>query len=71
VITDLGVLEPDPGTCELRLTLLHPGVTEDRVREATGWPLRVAEELETGTPPSARELAALRSLRTVEERSDG
>ena len=71
VITDLGVLEPDPATFELTLTALHPGVTADRVREATGWPLRVAEQVEVGATPSDRELAALRSLRTVEERSDG
>jgi len=70
VITDLGVLEPDPATCELQLTLLHPGVTVDRVREATGWELRVASEVEVGIAPSERELSALRSLRTVDERSD-
>jgi glutaconate CoA-transferase subunit B len=64
------VLEPDPATFELTLTALHPGVTVDRVREATGWPLRVAEQVEVGAAPSGRELAALRSLRTVEERSD-
>src|ERR1022692_2877161 len=27
VITDLGLLRPDPGTCELTLTHLHPDVT--------------------------------------------
>jgi len=70
VITDLGVLEPDPATFELTLTALHPDVTVDRVREATGWPLRVAAQVEVGAAPSDRELAALRSLRTVEERSD-
>ena len=70
VITDLGVLEPDPATLELTLTLLHPGVTVEQVREATGWELRVASEVAVGDPPSERELAALRSLRTVEERSD-
>jgi glutaconate CoA-transferase, subunit B len=70
VITDLGVLEPDPTTFELTLTALHPGVTVDRVREATGWPLRVAEQVDVDAAPSDRELAALRSLRTVEERSD-
>jgi glutaconate CoA-transferase, subunit B len=70
VITDLGVLEPDPATCELTLTMLHPGVTTERVREATGWPLRAAEQVETGVPPSDHELTTLRSLRTVEERGD-
>src|ERR1700761_6292895 len=36
VINDLGVLEPDPGTCELVLTQIHPGVELDKVREETG-----------------------------------
>src|SRR5689334_10971114 len=37
VITDMGVLEPDSGTCELVLTQIHPGVEVDKVREETGW----------------------------------
>jgi acyl CoA:acetate/3-ketoacid CoA transferase beta subunit len=68
VITDLGVLEPDPETCELELTLVHPGVSVEQVREQTGWPLRTAERVEAGAAPTEAELAALRSLKTVEER---
>ena len=45
VITDLGVLEPDPETRELVLTQIHPGVDVEQVREETGWDLRVADEL--------------------------
>jgi glutaconate CoA-transferase, subunit B len=67
VVTDLGVLEPDPKTCELTLTLVQPGASVDDARAATGWELRVADDLEVGEPPSAAELAALRSLKTVEE----
>ena len=62
VISDLGVLEPDPRTCELTLTRVHPGVDVARVQEATGWPLRVATEMRTTAPPSPDELAALRHL---------
>jgi glutaconate CoA-transferase, subunit B len=62
VITDLGVLEPRNG--ELTLTHVHPGVDADAAREATGWPLRVAEDLRETGGPTARELDALRSLRT-------
>ena len=62
VITDLGVLEPHPATCELTLTRLHPGVTVDRVRAATGWDLAVADHLVTGAPPTAHELTVLRAL---------
>lgn len=62
VITDLGVLEPDPETKELTLTRLHPGVEIDAVREATGWDLAVADAPSTTEGPSADELAALREL---------
>ena len=62
VITDLGVLEPDPVTRELVLTQVHPGVSSDEVRAATGWDLRVAETLRTTEPPTNEELLALRDL---------
>jgi glutaconate CoA-transferase, subunit B len=62
VMTDLGVLEPTPGTGELRLTELYPDVTADDAREATGWDLQVADDLKTVPPPSADELEALRAL---------
>ncbi len=60
VITDLGVLEPRGG--ELTLTHVHEGVTPEQAREATGWELRVADELHVTEPPNAEELAALREL---------
>ncbi|WP_433232870.1 CoA-transferase subunit beta [Micromonospora sp. CA-248260] len=62
VITDLGVLEPDPVSCELTLTRLHPGVTREQARAATGWDLAVADPLTTNDPPTAHELAVLRAL---------
>ncbi|WP_197320476.1 CoA-transferase subunit beta [Saccharomonospora sp. NB11] len=62
VITDLGVLRPDPQTRELTLTQVHPGVTVEQAREATGWDLRVAPDLVTTEPPTERELAVLREL---------
>ena len=62
VITDLGVLEPDPETRELRLTQIHEGVSVEQVAEATGWELQIADELNRTEPPTADELAALREL---------
>jgi glutaconate CoA-transferase subunit B len=59
VITDLGVLCRHD---ELVLEALHPGVTVEQAREATGWDLRIADDLETTDPPTADELAALREL---------
>jgi glutaconate CoA-transferase subunit B len=68
VITDLGVLEPDPETSELMLTALHPGVTVEQVRAETGWALEVADTLVETTAPTERELETLRALRTVSAR---
>jgi glutaconate CoA-transferase, subunit B len=62
LITDLGILEPDPDTCELTLTHLHPNATLDQAREATGWALKVAPDVARTRPPTAEELAALRKL---------
>lgn len=62
VITDLGMLDSDPVTCELVLTTLHPGVTVEQVKAATGWPLKVAPKPEITPEPTMSELAALRAL---------
>ena len=62
VITDLGVLEPDPVTRELTLTQVHEGVEPDMVLAATGWERRRADEIRVTEPPSSEELAALREL---------
>jgi glutaconate CoA-transferase subunit B len=62
VITDLGVLEPDPETEELVLTELHPDVEPAQAREQTGWDLRVADQPRRIEPPTAEELSVLRTL---------
>jgi glutaconate CoA-transferase subunit B len=62
VITDLGVLRPDPASCELVLTEVHEGVSVDDVRSATGWDLRVADDVVTTPAPTERELRELRRL---------
>jgi glutaconate CoA-transferase, subunit B len=70
VITDLGVLEPDPDTAELVLTALHQGVTIEQVRAETGWPVQVATDLMITAPPSTAELETLRAMRTVGKNGD-
>lgn len=62
VVTDLGMLRPDPRTCELTLTEVHPGVQVEDVRAATGWDLAVSPDVRTTPPPTDEELAALRAL---------
>ena len=65
VVTDLGVLTPDPETCELVMSALHPGVTREQCSEATGWALRFADDLPTTEAPSALELDTLRALQAA------
>ncbi len=65
VITDLGVLRPDPTTKELTLVSTHPGVDVDQVRDATGWDLRVADDVSVTATPTRSELDVLRALKSV------
>jgi glutaconate CoA-transferase subunit B len=62
VITDLGVLTPDPKSCELTLTAIYPAVQVSDVRDQTGWDLRIAGDLRVLSAPAEGELAALRRL---------
>ncbi len=71
VVTDLCVMEPDPGTCELTVVSLHPGVTRDAVQAQCGWPLKFAEDAAVTPPPSAEELGTLRTLQARTARAHG
>jgi glutaconate CoA-transferase subunit B len=62
VITDLGILEPDPETKELVLTHVHPGISPEQAKEATGWDLKIADDLKTTEAPTEDELSKLREL---------
>jgi glutaconate CoA-transferase subunit B len=62
VITDMGVLTPDPATRELTLTEVYPGVDLHDVRQATGWDLAISEALAEAEEPSGEELSTLREL---------
>ncbi|WP_037303625.1 CoA-transferase subunit beta [Amycolatopsis orientalis] len=62
VVTDLGLMRPDPETAELTLTELHPGIEVDQVVAATGWKLKVAADLGTTPAPTEAELRILRDL---------
>jgi glutaconate CoA-transferase subunit B len=70
VITDLGILEPDPVTCELTLTGLYPGVTAADAAAKTGWELAVSDSLEVLEPPTVAELTALRDLHGRADEAD-
>jgi glutaconate CoA-transferase subunit B len=65
VITDLGILEPDPVSRELLQTHLHPGITKEQVRDSTGWDLRMAGKLKTTSAPTEVELTLLKQLQEM------
>jgi glutaconate CoA-transferase subunit B len=62
VITDCGMLKPEPGSEELQLVARFENASVDEAREATGWPLKVAEHVEVVAPPTEEELRVLRDL---------
>lgn len=63
VITDLGVLRPDPSTRELVLTAIHPGAELGDIVANTGWDLEVADDLTVTEAPTPEELSLLRDLK--------
>jgi glutaconate CoA-transferase, subunit B len=65
VITDLGILRPNPLTCELTLTGIYAGVSVADVKAGTGWDLQVCPDLTELAAPAEEELAALRRLRAT------
>jgi glutaconate CoA-transferase, subunit B len=67
VITDLGVLRPDPESRELTMTQLQPGVSLQAAQEATGWELQAADDLGEAEPPTPEELDVLRKLKATIE----
>ena len=59
VVTDLAIWHFDENG-EMRIDSLHPGVTIDDVRNATGWEPKVATALATTPAPTADELRLIR-----------
>lgn len=59
VVTDLGLLTAAEDG-ELQLSAVHPGVRVADAVAATGWPLRVSDEVAVTEPPSRTELELLR-----------
>jgi glutaconate CoA-transferase subunit B len=62
IVTDLCLMRPDPESMEFVVVSVHPGVTADRIRESTGWPVRFAGDVTGTRPPDPGELSVLRDL---------
>ena len=67
LVTELGVFDFRDGRA--RLVQVFPDVSVAEVRTATGFPLEVAGDLRTVAPPSAAELAAVRSVDPLKVRT--
>jgi glutaconate CoA-transferase subunit B len=67
LVTELGVFDFRDGRA--RLAQVFPDVSVAEVRTATGFPLEVAGDLRTVAPPSAAELAAVRSVDPLKVRT--
>ncbi|WP_329322839.1 MULTISPECIES: CoA-transferase subunit beta [unclassified Streptomyces] len=62
VVTDLAVLDFATPDRSMRLASLHPGVTVEEVREATGFGLSVPAEVPYTREPTALELELIRTV---------
>ncbi|GGU69843.1 CoA-transferase [Streptomyces albospinus] len=62
VVTNLGVLDFATPDRSMRLASLHPGVTADEVRQATGFALTVPERVPRTREPSGDELRLIREV---------
>ncbi|MFJ4559438.1 CoA-transferase subunit beta [Streptomyces massasporeus] len=62
VVSDLGVFDFATPDRSMRLASLHPGVTVEQVREATGFELTVPEEVPSTREPTGEELRLIREV---------
>lgn len=60
-ITPMCVFDFDDDTSRMRLASVHPGVTPEQVRNATGFELTIPANVPTTPPPSDDELTILRT----------
>jgi glutaconate CoA-transferase, subunit B len=63
VITDLCILRPNPGSRELEVASIHPGVERATIAANTGWEMRFGEDCGETEAPRSTELDTLRELK--------
>jgi len=62
VITDRGIFRFHRQSKEAVLASYHPGFSPDEIAAATGWPLRLANDLRATPGPTKEEISILRQL---------
>jgi glutaconate CoA-transferase, subunit B len=70
VVTDLALLDFEPGSRRMRVRALQSGVTLEQVQDATGFPLLLHDKIEVLAPIEDAELELLRYLVDGEIRPD-
>jgi len=70
VVTDLAVLDWETPDRSMRLRSVHPGVTVEQVREATGFELVVPEGVPESRSPTPEELRLIRDVIDPEGRRE-
>ena len=68
LVTDLGVFGFDPETGRMVVQSLHHGVTADRVRQQTGFPIEIPAAVRTTEPPTEEEVRIIRAGDPLEVR---
>jgi glutaconate CoA-transferase, subunit B len=71
LMTDLAIFEPEPGTSEMIVTSIHPGVSREQIADNTGWPVRYATKVQVTPAPTENELTILRELQARTKRAHG
>ncbi len=62
IVTDFGILEPNPETLEFQMVSLHPGATREDALKATEWDLKFTDHVSETKAPTREELDVLRAL---------
>ncbi len=71
IVTDLCTLTPHADTREFEVVSLHPGITREQVRSATGWDVRFGDTVVETQAPTINELETLRDLNARTARAHG
>lgn len=62
VITNKCIFRFDPSSKEMYLDELFPGVTVEEVKSDVGWELKLAEDIKTVNPPTAKEIEIMHKI---------
>ncbi|MBR6797239.1 MAG: hypothetical protein IKM45_00935 [Opitutales bacterium] len=62
IVTTLGILRPNPETCEFEISGWFSFSSPEEIRKYTGWVIRLGAEAALIPDPSPRELAILRKI---------